>query len=364
MFVACINHADSIGSFNFNSVESGLKRSIAAVSKVSQRVFQGLCQFTVFPYRYIGSKTWSIPGIIIRAPYFGVKKILGLSTNNDTLLGSGYHYQFQKQLTKEEVKGHLEFISMAAFAHTSQFSWVQPFGYKLISPKSLGVEDSNLQIRESCFFDPESGLKVVVAEKGNDIVVSFGAMDSSKSEILDSQKSRQISRDQWLQGATNLLGRQVPLAIQAEIFFKKLIESSQFKDKNIKITGQCLGGCLAQFVSLKHHTKSYCYNSLQLGAGLQLLVDADTLQNADEYVTHVSAKGDYLTDGYAMPFFDKVLSSVGVRTPGNFGKRFFIPSAYKDSMKTHNFMLGSAMKYLGFPEKTHPKNITEFIQNS
>jgi hypothetical protein len=43
---------------------------------------------------------------------------------------------------------------------------------------------------------------------------------------------------------------------------------------------------------------------------------------------------------------------IGIKTPGFFGKRFTIPSAYTKRHEIHTYFLGSAFQHLGLDKRT------------
>jgi hypothetical protein len=354
--VSSVKHVENHATFNQVSGYCRLKEIANSIAYVAKRIFQAVYQCITFPCRYLGSKDWSIPGIIIRTPYLIFKKILGFPVTKETFFGTGYHASFQKQLSKQEAKEHLLYACMAGFGHANNPCWIEPFGYKVISPKELGIKDERLQPKNTCFFDPDSGLKIALAEKEGEVLISFGAIDSGRIEVPE-KEIKNLNRRLHIAAGANLWGFQPGIFAQAEEFIKKLKEMPQFKDKKILLVGQCLGGALAQYVALKQQLKSYCFNTLPIGAGLQWDIPAATLQKAEEYVTHVGVKGDFAIDGSIPNVFDFIFRKIGIKTSGNFGKKYFIPSAYQDRKLTHERVIGSLMKYLGFHENAKPQDI-------
>ena len=94
---------------------------------------------------------------------------------------------------------------------------------------------------------------------------------------------------------------------------------------------------------------------MPIGAGFQFKLGSKALSEADSYVKHLVIKGDFVSDTSPVP--DVILSGLGIRTPGNFGEKYRILSAYKESDKTHNFVLGSMMQHLGYDKRAKPKDV-------
>jgi len=65
----------------------------------------------------------------------------------------------------------------------------------------------------------------------------------------------------------------------------------------------------------------------------------------------VSVATDFVSDPRILPIFDRVLSLVGIRTPGNFGKRYVLPAGYERSDQIHSYIIGSLMKHLGYKDR-------------
>lgn len=62
-----------------------------------------------------------------------------------------------------------------------------------------------------------------------------------------------------------------------------------------------------------------------------------------------------MNDNLLFNLAGRVLSFIGIKTPGNFGKQYYIDTAYgKDATKAHTFIMGSMMKHLNFHERRLP----------
>jgi hypothetical protein len=291
-----------------------------------------ICNFV----RKIFATLWHLP-----ARYCGEKPL------------AGYSYQMQKQLSPEELKPYMLPAFFAAFIHGTDGEWI-PWGWDVIKPQALEVADENIEARDLCFFDPESGLKVAIIAKGQEAFVVFGGAGSGFSEFPDNptrQKKRLLLDHTSV--LLNLLGTVPYTYRQAETFFARLKEHPVLQGKTITLTGQCYGGSLASYVALKHNLPAVCFNALALGAGLQQDIGNAALKQADKYVTHIIAKGDPVSDA-PITLLDSCVGKVGIRTPGNFGIKFSIPSAYKTGAETHSFILGSILHHLGYGKRAKP----------
>jgi len=306
---------------------------------------------------------------------------------SDVLNGCGwtkplesYHYNMKK-LIQTDMQPHLCYIAQSGYAHKSlSEKLITPFGYQPVDPETMGVDLSDFSDKieildglvedrttdqsiktEKCFVDRNIGLKILVAanEELKEIVLAFGDLGSLVIELKE--KSNAVWQRQFKGVVSNLVGMDPALYQQADALamriIKSILQNSKYKDYSIILTGQSLGGSLAQFVGLRNEITTMCYNAVPLGRGLQHLIGDEKLKKADAYITHVSVESDYVSDTKGIGVVDGALSYFGIRTPGNFGERESIPTAYSELQKTHSFVLGSAMKYLELDEKTLPQDL-------
>lgn len=330
-------------------LESNLSSLGYKITHLAKTIFTTIYAMISFPSRYIGSKTWSIPGVIIRTPYLICKKILfpsSIPSLKNEIFGSGYHFSSERELTPQEAKDILPTVSMCAFAHRSYVKWV-PEGYRPIKVDTLGVEASDMQLEDHAFFDHRSGLKVLLVEKDNEVMISFGAIDAINGHAYtpDQQKEKVSNKSLDISCGKNLLGGTPFIFTQADQFFNKLIQTPYLKDKKITLIGQCLGGSLAQFLALKHQLPCYGFNTFPIGAGLQQQIESKTLKNADKLITHIYSKKDFIMNNKLCIFLDKIFSSFGIKTAGNFGKIYYIPAYFKNSSDVHNCILDALQKH-------------------
>jgi len=311
--------------------------------------------------RYIGSKTQSLPAMIVH-PLLG-------RLNHLTAPIAGYH-KTMRPLEPEEATAYIRPISVAVTSWGNDTSWIEPLQLRRIAPNELGLEDALKQIsgsieaKETCIFDSQSLLKAIIVEDltCDTLFIAFGAMRSSFSELnLTEAGKKEIAKRQQWDIAQELLGYRSELFAEAEKVFLTIAACPRLEDKKLHLVGQCLGGGLAQYVALKQCVSATCLNTLALGAGLQQAIGDKKLMRADSYVTHISAKDDYISDTKHVWIADSTLSCMGVRTPGNFGRRFVIPSAYTNMYETHDYFLGSVMQHIGYTVRTKPGELDEWV---
>jgi dienelactone hydrolase len=267
------------------------------------------------------------------------------------LFGSGYHHSFEKTLTPTEVKPYLPYASAAGFIYSTNPSYVLS-GWECIPPETLNLTSESVEARDKCFFDPDSGFKVTLLQKRNEVIVCVGAIEAQEQEKARSPKYQKAKNI-----AQSILGVMPPVYKQALAFAKKIQACPQFAGKKLTLTGQCYGGAIASYLALKTKLPAVCLNSFPLGAGVQYDIGKDVLSEADKYVTHISSRHDFLTD---LPFYtpmDLAVSALGIRAPGSFGRKYLIPTAYSDPLMSHAYILSSVLQHLGYDKRAHPKDL-------
>ena len=216
--------------------------------------------------------------------------------------------------------------------------------------KVVGV---GLQSKDSVLFDPDTGLKIAIYQKGVDVIVTFGAAGYHASQFKKNEEEKaEAVKDKIIKSAVaNLFGMRPALYTKADKFVKALLDSDQFKDKRVAVVGQSVGGTIASYVSLRQQIPGFALNAIPLGCGLQTKIGERNLRNADQFLTHIISKGDIFSDlPVIVGVVDAVVSSLGFRMPGNFGTKHHIPSIYKSIMDNHTFVIGSLIAQ-AFPKE-------------
>ena len=312
-----------------------------------------------FPFRYLGSKRWSAIGVILRAPYHLFASRKGEFFKD--LFPSGSKFFFEKRLSKQEALEYLIYPCFGTGSQDGNQDFTRPFGYKIIEPTTLQLQDLKFDAYSNCYLHEGSGVKVTIYEKDNEVILAFGAKNSSKS-LISEERFKKVVKNQTRIIKRNLLGIKDPSYREATAFVEKLLNHSKLKDKKVSLVGGCLGGSYAQYVGLKLNLKTVCTNSLAIGAGLQSEIGDEKLKNAGNYVTHLVIETDFVSDIGPLKPLDYLTSLIGIRTPGNFGRSFSVPSAYKSGALTHCCTVGSMMKHMGFHERTLPGDIKDVIE--
>lgn len=299
--------------------------------------------------RYCGSKTWSICGLAAR---------LGKAKNEpdadkakEILYGKGYHFSHQKVLTP--AKTH-KYVRNAFAASTLQrdcdTELNRRYHLTVVDPRTLGIDfrmiPGRLEANNRRIFDPHSAVKVMIFTTPDEVLFSFGAVGSLRPEFSDNQLWQRVTLEARTWTVTiigNLVGRIPPFYDQGEKLFFAVKDHPLFQGKRVTLIGHSMGGSLACYIGLRNQIQVQAFNSLALGAGLQQVIGDDTLKQAEDVIKHISIRGDAASDFPGIVFIDRVLSHIGLRTPGNFGRRVVAPSAYHplDMAKTHDFFAES-----------------------
>lgn len=306
-------------------------------------------------FRYLGSKTWSIPGALCRIPVSIVKKVFDRSVDiQREMFGNVKSFKIKKNLDPKELKDYLSPACAWAHLFKSNREWIEPLGWKVISPSSIYLEGKT--IKNDCIFDPQTGLQVSMIEKGDEIIFSFGACPYKYP-----LSNKKFSLSKWWdhKGAlTNLMGFKPKIYENANCIIQRILQDPYFKNKKILLTGLCVGGSIAQYIGLKNSLQTVGFNTLPLGAGLQKEIGEKKLSMASKHITHILVKNEFLNEFPGISIINKVLSLLGFRAPGNFGKGYRIPSAYRSPFAGHAYYLGSIMQHLGHHKRSKPAQIS------
>lgn len=337
------------------------------IKRFARDSFKAIHCVATFPLRYLGSKTWSIPGIILRTPILLFRRIIFKEPiTKEKLFGSGYHFQNGKRLSEVEAKEYLRYVSIGLVPFRYEHEkWALPFGAKIVSPLDLNLDLKKIPGKleadgtKKAFIDNERFFKALVFEDDNELVVTFGPLHSHWNDYDDSKILKEKLDGQYLGVASNYAGG-VPRSFQqADALIEQLKVIAEKKKKKLVVTGQSLAGAFASYAALKHEVKGICFNSVHLGAGLQYEIGSEKLAKADQYLTHITIEGDIVSQAPGIGILNQAFSIIGMRTPGNFGNRFTIPSAYKTMRDSHDYPIKSFMAYLGYDKEAKADELDE-----
>lgn len=363
---------------------NALTSCIKKICSVVRKIFRSIADFIFFPIRYFGSKTWSIPGIMIRTPFAVFKKVIGLGGENtlsEELFGKGYQFK-ARILDKESTKKLIRSATFSTATHNFTPKWkeaLDSFGLNVVSPKDLVTAKNqqkfpkNINVNDTRFFDPKSGLKMMVASNDSEVLIAFGALGAPRVEMKNEKERKELEKKIWRDVVNgNLAGFKANIYEEANQLFEAIKDQPQFKGKKLKLVGHCMGGSLATYIGLKHQKQVHAFNTLAFGVGIQEQLGQKRLSEADKYVTHLSIENDFFSNCQKISTIDRLANLIGIKTPGNFGKHYKIPpakdyTAIKNYSKRqdaiHNFFLGSMMEYIGHSNRTLPQSLKDTGHN-
>lgn len=344
-------------------------------SKVAGQTFKLMLK--PIPTRYFGAKDWSMPGAAGRLAQ-GVVAYCRHKTpiSKDKIFPNhpSYSHKIKQELTKDTLTPFLPhiFAARAVDCHNAE-DWTVPLGYHSVMPSEavISAESFELQMGRSAddeyfLFDPATRLKIAIFQKydesgkTNKFIISFGSLGARYNETAE-RAGDVMTRA--LHATGNILGGETKLYKKADRFVEALLKTPAFEGAEVELAGLSLGGSLASYIGLKQGLPAVCLNSLTLGAGLQKKIGKDRLKDADKLITHIVVKGDrYFADQHPVSkFFDKAAGRCGFRTPGNFGKKLYMPNVneQKGPSAAHKFPYYCAMSLMdyGYGEDHLPHSV-------
>lgn len=348
------------------------------ILEVAKGALQGIVSPLSFPMRYIGAKTWSLPGVIFRLRGAVFRRIFLYESSSpslkEELFGKRCYSSLKTNFEELKATGCFDLACSIMWVERGKYEeCAKPFvscGYKIIT--ELEIDDSLVKANEDsgCFFNKKSGLKIAIMERmipGQEaVIISFGSQSAFKKEVRSLEDRRLQSRLYWRgweNSISNEFGIVPSFSVEADKLIGKIKALPQFTGKKIVLTGLCSGGALASFLALKHQLYAFCVNSRPLGAWAQRELGWKVLQNAQERVTYVLVEGDILSTPsfWTLPiqFLDKVCTFIGIRTPGRFGKRYLVspPKEYSKQEQKHAWVSGIFMNLFGYPIDKTPTQL-------
>lgn len=352
-----INPSINAYSRAFPAVEASEKGTLyKKISTVVKKIFTLLKLVFCYPLRFLGSKDWSLAGILFRFPHFIIKQ------DHEIVFGKGFE-RHSKDLGKKEGASYIKYGAACAASYQMNVTqWTEPFGLEkvdLTECKFDGLPET-LEIHEGYVYDPVSGLKAMITkDKKGELIVSFGAVNSADSENKgDVETKKKYYRKHMTNIALSFAGAVPSIYHDADRLLKAVKNHQDFRNKRVVLTGSCYGASLASYCGLNNGCEVFAFNPLGLGPGIQNELGKENLEKADRLIRIISAKGDYTSNHKIIGIFDRIISLLGIRTAGSFGKRFQVPSAYQSVSKTHRLFIHHLMQHVGFDCGTKPYEIS------
>lgn len=270
-------------------------------------------------------------------------------------------------ISHEEIQNSMPYAFGAPTICTNMWKdWIEHFGYKHIEPLCIeNLSNQNkIEAREFCFFDIETGLKVALFEKDQQLLILFGALNSSKTEVNKDQSQSHYIKKVVIAASYNLIWGKPLLFQRAFELVSQLKEHSRFINMQFVLTGQSLGGGIATYVGLKLQLETICFNSLPLGTWVKREIDQATLNLAHRNIKQIIIESDWLSDNLLLKKMSSVFSYV-VSLPHLYGEKKYVPTAFpNDVIESHAHIISSLTKFINIAEGLQPSQIASAMQPS
>lgn len=272
---------------------------------------------------------------------------------------------FQPMNNNEYTQNLLPACITAATCRQDDASWTTPLG-----AQSLDLSAFAAQLPPGFTYLPH--LKTIV-HKDCAIVIKVYETDQkrficfgSKSAILHTglDDVEKISKGILAKGIQGALGINAP-------FFDPTIaiadflttQTPLFNDaKETQFIGHSYGGSLAEISAIHTGKKAISFAPFHLGIDIQYKLGSQKLADAMNNVKVIFVENDWLMSKPANLLL-KICAFLRIRFPNNFGNHFRMPSAYKSSQASHDYLLGSYMHNLGYSNRTKPCDLDPAILN-
>lgn len=247
----------------------------------------------------------------------------------------------------------------AATCKQDDASWATCFGARSLdlSPylKKLPQGFAWMADKHTLIFK-DLAIIVKVYETDSKRFICFG----SKSAILNLglDHVEKTSKDVFKMGLKASLGFEAP-------FFKPVVDLADFfvsetpffqDEKPTKFIGHSYGATLAEIAAIHTTKEAICFAPFQLGFDCQYKLGKDKLEKATNHIKIIFVDKDWLKSKWVSAI-QIIYRLCRLRFPNNFGNHLVMPSAYNDSQKSHDYLLGSYMKALGHDIRTKPSQI-------
>lgn len=322
---------------------------------------QGIFSAILGMKRYFGAKSWSLLG----ATYRLFEQLFEMvfkgreSLDWEQICPTEWSSKAEKRLSQDEAKDYLVPLGCSGFAFSGDDKWITPLGVNAAELSDQECQRLGLRRDGKRFIHNQTEIPIAIAENENEFFLAFPGATSQNMLAHIQGVGREEDREQVNEIVYTALGAKSEHFEKLEELYRGLKKLPKFRAKPVKLVGQSRGGSYAQYIALKTKGQAVCINAFPIGAGLQSELPETSLAKAKKYCTHLVVESDPYNDNGVLRAIDSVLSTVGVKTPGSFGRTFSIPTAYTSATQTHTFALGSLFKYLGYDIRTSMEEYAE-----
>lgn len=272
-------------------------------------------------------------------------------------------------LSFDQVKKILPYIASCNASFKNEEKWVKPFGLYLYHPNTANINldkiDGKIEMRQDCFFDQTTALKVSICTNEKIAIIVLGnAFGSGDIEASNEEEKETFRKIQISTRDNQVIIRDFvpPIFKQTNCLINEILVHNSLKGKKIILVGHSSGATMAQFIGLKNGIETVCFNPFPIGHGLQREIGAENIELNSHKIQCISIINDFCSD-----LMEKIESSnertrnLQLNFAKNFGNKYTVPSAYEGENDTHGYVLGSLMHYLGFSKRDTTSQLSKDI---
>ena len=325
---------------SFKGLVGGVSSTIPPITKrvkdLAVSIFKAIISsLKIFetPLSFIGSKYPSLPEVAIRTALAAKKVLLGqkITSMRSELLETGWNYQSRdvgllqrpKSLSDDDKALNLQLMNKSLL-YTRLYAYNHATGQK--GERDASLEACKARVKadwmppgyEEAYDFNEDGLRITFIKGDGKLHVIFGAKNAAGSKHVLKNIGETV---------TTMAGFQPDIYKRALEEYNRLMSEqfSSFQQNDVVLSGLCLGGALASYVTLKSDSgeSAVVLNPLGLSPRMQWDIGRDNLRKANEKIEIFSVLGDFASAPIKpIPQVDVLLNFIGIRTVGNFGKRY------------------------------------------
>lgn len=346
--------------------QNQLSHSLRKTADKLCEIWKHICDGFIFIAAYFGSKDYSIFTPLFMSTKASYNKI---RSRSETKIESGYEAYARRHLNAEELSQCTALCSMTAFINNhNKREHLDPLEIKLkdlnsiLTPARIDqLKSLGFQFHDSILFNAKAGIKIaLLCDKSGHNYLGYGdagALERFSKEHLNGELGC-CSKTIHKQAARQLLIGDRSSEEKAKEATKILTDALDLTSDKVTLFGQCYGGLLASYTGLSLGYKSLTINSIAFGAHTQLHLGAK-LNEAKKLCTQIFTYGDSTQNFGTTLVFDWIFSRLGFRTPGCYGKKFYIPNPGYNLSKRHMYTLGCCFSSLGFDKRASLTKLQE-----
>jgi hypothetical protein len=332
-----------------NISETSFLNAVKGIAALAKSLLSNIQGFVEIPLSFVGSKYPTISEVLIRASNV-FKKIISkqeVGPLKKELFETGWSYistDISTDISPQNLKGEFDNhkpLLEEALLHSCLYAYNHGTGNPR---KDQSIEQCKKHFKETWLplgYEEvhdfrDNGLRITFIQNEGKLHVVFGAKSAAGKEFGSKNVQETL---------TTMAGGFPEIFKRAHVEYQKIM-NDQFLNwdrKNVVLSGLCLGGALASYVALKSPSgeNAITLNPLGLSPRMQWDIGREVLSKAKERIKIYSVNGDFASAPLKpVAWLDVLLNFIGIRTVGNFGKRYHMqpaPSLRIKASKLKNF---------------------------